>query len=245
MRRSSEAWWNAHWGAPCHLHDPTFVNISGHLFRTDARMVPAWEAFEQVRARHDYTIHAPYPAGDSGMYNCRHIGGDPERPMSVHAWAGALDANWRTNPDGSRLQTDMPKPLRDDLHALRTRSGAPLFRWGGDWDRDPRTGHSYYDAMHWEIVATPAEIASGVIDPNATPDTEDDEMTPEQSKKLDDLHAQVPALRGAVDAHFRDTLSRLEALEAGDKRHDAMLRDSLARLIRDEVVAALKAHDEG
>lgn len=135
-------------------------------------MQAAWEVFEQVRARHNYDIHKPYDPrdvdpGDSGMYNCRHIGNDPDRPWSTHAWAGALDANWRTNPDGSRLITDMPVAMRDDLHALRTKSGAPVFRWGGDWDRDPRTDHSYYDAMHWEIAATPAEIASGILDPGS------------------------------------------------------------------------------
>lgn len=73
----------------------------------------------------------------------------------------------------------------------------------------------------------------------------DDDMTPEQARQLADLHAQLPALRGAVDAHFRDTIARLNALEAADKTFDAMLRNSLASLIRAEVVAAIKAHDEG
>lgn len=208
-RRSSEAWWKKHWGQPCDLHDAQTVRIGGHRFRTDGRMVPAWKAFDRVVQRHGYDIHPPYPAGDSGMYNCRHIGGDPDRPWSVHAWAGAIDVNWQSNPDGSRLRTDMPKAMRDDLHALRTRSGAPVFRWGGDWDRDPRTGHSYYDAMHWEIVATPAEIATGILDPNEPPEEEDD------------MEAIVIAIyahwRGDPDAAAKDYEGLLYWCDHGDK----------------------------
>jgi hypothetical protein len=179
--RSTEAWWVEQWGPPCKRQSPTKVRIGGHNFTTDVRMVPAWEGFAKVIARHGYVVHPPYPEGDSGMYNCRHIGNDENKPWSTHSWGGAIDINWNTNPDGSRLTTDMPLALRSDLHALVTGSGQPVFRWGGDWDRDPRTDHSYYDAMHWEIVATPAELATGIVDSHTTTTTasdkqEDDEV---------------------------------------------------------------------
>lgn len=192
-RRSTELWWRQHWGPPCQLHDPTIVHIRGQPFRTDGRMVAAWEALDTVFARHNIVVNPPFPRGDSGMYNCRHIGNDPNRPMSVHAWAGALDRNWNQNPDGSRLVTDLPQHVINEVHALRTKSGAPVFRWGGDWDRDPRTDHSYYDAMHFEITAAPAEIRSGIIDPYA----------PQQRKGL---------LMALSDAEQDRLLARVDAI---------------------------------
>lgn len=162
--RSSEAWFKEHWGQPCRPQRVT-VRLNGHPFSVDDRAKEAWWAWEGIRAKHGYDLHPPYPEGDSGTYNCRHIGNDASRPWSTHAWAAALDANWQDNPDGPRLVTDVPQEMRDDLLALRTKTGAPVFRWGGDWDRDPRTGHSYYDAMHWEIAATPAELSRGLVYP--------------------------------------------------------------------------------
>lgn len=189
-RRSSETWWHEHWGRPCALHDPAVVTIGRAKLRVDGRAAEAFESWERVRARHGYDVHPAYPEGDTGSYNCRHIGNDEDRPWSVHAWGCAIDVNWNSNPDGSRLRTDIPQAMRDDLHALRTRSGAPVFRWGGDWDRDPRTGHSYYDAMHWEIVATPAELASGVIETNHAPDSTSEE---------DDLATDTIIIKGTTD----------------------------------------------
>lgn len=232
-------WWRQHWGSPCKRHDPTAVIIGGHRFVTDGRMVPAWEAWEMVRARHGYVVNPPYPDGDSGMYNCRHIGNDPERPMSVHAWAGAIDVNWNSNPDGSRLITDMPKPMRDDLHALRTRAGAPVFRWGGDWDRDPRTDHSYYDAMHWELVCTPAELASGVIDPRH----QEDDMPLDDNDKawLRALATEIAGPRRNVD-EFAQTGQRRDVWRwAGEAV--TLLRERSADTIAAKVIAGIEAGD--
>lgn len=199
--RGSERWWFDNWGQPC-KGTRVKVTINGHQFSVDVRSKPAWEAFEKVRARHGYDVHDPYPDGDSGTFNCRHIGGDSDRPWSSHAWAAALDSNWLTNPDGNRLRTDMPKAMRDELQALKTaKSGLRVLRWGGDWDRDPRTGHSYFDAMHWELHVSPSELAEGIVDPH---DEEDPFMalTDAEQQKLYDTtlsnEARLEALEKVV-----------------------------------------------
>lgn len=185
--RGSERWWFDNWGQPC-KGTRVKITINGHQFSVDIRSKPAWEAFEKVRARHGYNVHKPYPDGDSGTFNCRHIGGDSDRPWSSHAWAAALDSNWLTNPDGNRLRTDMPKAMRDELQALKTaKSGLRVLRWGGDWDRDPRTGHSYYDAMHWELHVSPSELAEGIVDPHE----EEDNLKDDERKMLQEVHAAL------------------------------------------------------
>ena len=191
--RGSEQWWFEHWGQPC-KGPRSKVTIGGHVFTVDARSVPAFKAWEQVRAKHGYVLHPPYPEGDSGTGNCRHIGNDSNRPWSSHAWWAGIDANWQTNPDGSRLKTDVPKAMRDDLQALRTKkTGAFVWRWGGDWDRDPRTGHSYYDAMHWEIHATPSELTEGIAG------TEEDILAAVTREEFDELKADVKRILDVVE----------------------------------------------
>lgn len=194
--RGSEAWWFQYWGQPCNGPRSTVV-LRGHRFTVDSRAVPAFQALDAVFARHGVDVHPPYPAGDSGTGNCRHIGNDPSRPWSAHAWWAALDRNWNTNPDGSWLRTDLARSVIDDVHAIRTRSGAPVWRWGGDWDRDPRTGHSYYDAMHFEVHATPSEIATGIVLPwtPTPPPSEEDWFDMASRADLEQvINERVPAL---------------------------------------------------
>lgn len=140
------------------------VSLGRANLRVDHRIVGAVQALNEVLVkRHGYDVHPTYPTGDTGSYNCRHIGNDSSRPWSSHAWATAIDVNWNQNPDGSRLRTNIPRAAIDDIHRISTKNGAPVWRWGGDWDRDPRTDHSYYDAMHFEIHATPQELSTGII----------------------------------------------------------------------------------
>lgn len=136
----------------------------------------AYRALDTVMHRHDYH---PRP-GVTGAYNCRKITGGSG--YSLHAygvgdiftfWTGvrcatslAVDINWDTNPYGPRLVTDMPRPMIDDIQAIRTNSGAQVWRWGGYYRGNK-------DAMHFEIVCSPSDLATG-IDPatvrSATPD---------------------------------------------------------------------------
>lgn len=133
--------------------------------------IEAYRALDAVLKRFNY---APRRT-DTGAYNCRRITGGTG--YSLHAygpgdpftfWNGtristslAVDINWTTNPYGRTLRTDMPGAMVRDIKAIRTRSGKQVWRWGGDYQTNK-------DAMHYEIVVTPADLATG-IDPATLP----------------------------------------------------------------------------
>jgi hypothetical protein len=123
-----------------------------------ASIVDAVRALNSCLVRHNY----PTRALDTGGYNCRSITGGSG--YSLHAMAIAIDLNWTTNPYGPRLVTDMPPAMVIAIKAIRTRCGGQVWRWGGDF-----AGNK--DAMHFEVIASPAEIATG-IDPASLPPTE-------------------------------------------------------------------------
>jgi hypothetical protein len=70
-----------------------------------------------------------------GCFVPRHMGWDPARPLSRHAWGIAVDVNARLFPYGSHGRQD------ERLIGAFARQG---FTWGGDW-REP-------DPMHFEVV---------------------------------------------------------------------------------------------
>lgn len=189
-RRRIEAW-----GQPC----PTAatagrVTLDGRTFACHSDAVDTFEAYEVIRARHGYRL----TGNDTGLYNCRRIrhSTNPKDPWSEHAWGKALDQNWLENPAGNKLVTDMPPAMIADLLQLRTASGAFLLRWGGDWDRDPTTGHSYYDAMHWGEIAHPLDKATGIIIPDGTGDP----VTDTAGLKPGDRSNAVGALQATLQA---------------------------------------------
>lgn len=73
-----------------------------------------------------------------GCFVPRHMGWDPRRPLSRHAWGIAVDVNARLFPYGSRARQN--RRLIDAF----ARQG---FVWGGGW-RTP-------DPMHFEIYDLP------------------------------------------------------------------------------------------
>jgi hypothetical protein len=81
--------------------------------------------------------------GQTWGYACRPIRGT--RTPSNHSWGLALDINARTNPMGSTFRSDLPPAVV----AMWWSCG---FYWGG-WYR------SRPDAMHFEYVGRPADVA--------------------------------------------------------------------------------------
>jgi peptidoglycan hydrolase-like protein with peptidoglycan-binding domain len=140
----------AAWSPACSTSRTTVRFFTGVQVTIDPRVVPAFAALDQVLQRHGYR---PRP-GVTGAYVCRRITGGTG--YSLHAYGTAVDINWDTNPyTTGRLVTDMPKAMVAEITALRTNSGAPVWGWGGAY-------RTIKDAMHYEIVCTPADLATGI-----------------------------------------------------------------------------------
>jgi hypothetical protein len=134
------------------------VNISLH---GEGRITVARVAADAFRALNACLVKHRYATRrlDTGAYNCRKITGGSG--LSLHSFGIAADLNWQSNPYGPRLVTDMPRGMREDIKAIRTRSGEYVFRWGGDYSGNK-------DAMHYEVVCSLADLLSG-IDPRTVP----------------------------------------------------------------------------
>jgi hypothetical protein len=161
--RGSNAWRLEEWGPPCTVPLVVIpIYAGGPRLQVHRTAAPAFLQLGQVFLRHGYVIRR------AGGFNCRRITGG--RVYSSHAWGISGDFNDDTNPYRTdRLVTDMPRALIEDIEAIVTRDGVQVFRSGADWDGRPETPHSNYDAMHKEIIATPAELAAGfdVLPPTA------------------------------------------------------------------------------
>ena len=102
-----------------------------------------------VMESHGYYIR---PA-DTGAYNCRYIAGTTT--WSNHSTGTAVDVNWQSNPRASHLITDMPPAMIRAIEAIETVDGIQVFRWGGRYSNSP-------DAMHFEVMVTPEQLARGI-----------------------------------------------------------------------------------
>lgn len=180
------------WGPPC---QGPFVKLALHgegVVSVKASAATAFRALNDVLIKHDYKTRR----ADTGGYNCRKItGGDG---YSLHAYAIAIDVNWLSNPYGPRLITDMPRSMIEDIEAIRTKSGHAVFRWGGRY-----AGNK--DAMHFEIICSPAQLATGIrpstTEPGPVPISEEnDEMLPGYDKSAEDVARAT--VRELCDKHW-------------------------------------------
>lgn len=151
--RGTETWMKETWGPGCQPH-VSLVTIpiyaGGPKFSCNRYARDTFLQLGAIFVRHRYIIH------DIGCYNCRRNTSDPSK-LSNHSWGTAVDVNAATNPyRRDRLITDMPAAMIADVRALKTARGVTVFRWGGDY-------MSVKDAMHFEIMATPAELQVGFL----------------------------------------------------------------------------------
>lgn len=139
------------WAPPCTA--PTVVRdlVPGIRISIDPRSVEAFSALGCVLQAHGYQVRRD----DTGAYDCRAITGGSGH--SLHAYGIATDINWNSNPyrADNRLVTDMSPAMIEGVRRIRTRGHHPVFRWGGDY-------RTVKDAMHFEVVASPDELATGI-----------------------------------------------------------------------------------
>jgi hypothetical protein len=156
--RGTSAWRAESWGKGC---DPSVI-ISAYWLAGSGKIQCHRDALGYFRAvgrimrKHRYVVRRDV----TGCYVCRPITGGTA--PSAHAQGIALDVNWDTNPYRlDKLVTDMPRAMVEEIEALTTITGLKAGRWGGDWDGRPETAQGNYDAMHFELMITPAEARPG------------------------------------------------------------------------------------
>jgi hypothetical protein len=71
----------------------------------------------------------------------------------------------------------------DDIKAIRTGNGKQVWRWGGDYRGNK-------DAMHFENIVSPADLATGIIIPRS--------MEERRMAKLAEVYAGYMLYRGSL-----------------------------------------------
>ena len=137
------------WGPPCTGRKATVSLHGTGKVTVRAQLVDAVKALNNRLIMWNYrTIYS-----QTGAYVCRlKVGGSG---WSNHSYGTAIDINWQRNPYGPRLKTDMPMAMVNSICAIRTNNGKQVWNWGGFWSGNK-------DAMHFEIVCSPADIATGI-----------------------------------------------------------------------------------
>ncbi|MGB2916480.1 MAG: M15 family metallopeptidase, partial [Candidatus Microthrix parvicella] len=126
------------------------LNLYGEgVVTVDVLIVDAVKALNAVLIDWDYRTRR----ADTGAYNCRQITGGTH--YSLHSYGIAVDLHWNTNPYGRTLVTDMAIGMIEAIEGIRTAGGVQVWRWGGRYSNNK-------DAMHFEVVASPAELARGI-----------------------------------------------------------------------------------
>ena len=158
------------WAPACTPPFARYTLHGGGVVTVDVLVVDALKALNAVLIDWDYRTRR----ADTGAYNCRQITGGTS--YSLHAYGIAVDFNWNTNPYGRTLVTDMAIGMIEAIEGIRTAGGVQVWRWGGRYSNNK-------DAMHFEVVASPAELARG-IQSQTTTNTERLIVTPEDERKI-------------------------------------------------------------
>jgi hypothetical protein len=103
--------------------------------------------------------------------------------LSCHASGTAIDCNAPAHPNGKR-GTFSAAQVRTIRQILAECGG--VVQWGGDFRGTP-------DEMHFEILGDASQVAGVArnLSTNSTISQEEDDMTPDESQMLKELHALV------------------------------------------------------
>lgn len=166
------------WGPPCAIVPARVVLFGGAPITVDHRAAQAFKALSACMDRHDYPATPTNPP-TTGAYVCRAITGGTG--FSLHAFGIAVDIRWNENPYQTPahyahgLTTTMPPAMVDEILGLRTNNGEQIFGWGGNYSVNK-------DPMHYEVVCTPADLATGIR--STTPSVEPPTIPPAPPQEI-------------------------------------------------------------
>jgi hypothetical protein len=215
-----------------------FVFWSGARVFVRVELHPALAEMNRIMKRWNYSPDAV----DTGGYNPRYISGTTT--WSLHAYGIAVDVNWQENPAGGRLVTDMPRAMVEEIEAMKTNDGLRVWRWGGDWDDNNIQDESFYDAMHFEAQASPAELRAGIRTTAPAPEPEPEPEPPKDDDLMLIIHADDRKSRLITPMSITplDNLSLWNLAVAGVKQakvsapvFDAILKHAVEMLNRNVV----------
>lgn len=151
----------ADYGPPCSGDSLRITLHGGGRVTVQPVFGDAVLAFDACLRAHNYRARV----ADTGGFACRRKkrpDGSFRDEWSTHAFKGTIDLNWQTNPfTTGRLVTDYPPGMTAAIEGIRTRSGQPVWSWGGRWAGSK-------DAMHWQPGCRRRDLVTG-IDPRTVP----------------------------------------------------------------------------
>ena len=139
------AWGDWH----CKKGPGKFVDVK--FFGKGVNGVPA-PAYDAYKALEQALQSAGYAPSSSGSFNCRHIGNNPNKPWSLHAYGIAIDIDPKQNPftKGDPYSGKFQKSHVDAVLSIKNTSGRTVWEWGGSW-RTP-------DRMHFQLDQGPSGV---------------------------------------------------------------------------------------
>ena len=157
----------------------------GARVTVDADVVAIFRAVFAIFAKYRYAIRR----ADTGAYVCRAITGGTG--YSLHAYGIAVDVNWQSNPYGPNLVTGLRPGLRKHNLTLNV-DGEQIVRWGGRYS-------SNKDAMHFEVVVTPATARRFRFTPQEDVTSKDDASKREVDRRVAEIEQKVAKRKEAED----------------------------------------------
>jgi hypothetical protein len=182
------------WAPACSGPLSSVELVQGVKVQCHSSTESAVRALGRVMQAFGYTVRR----GDTGAFNCRKITGGSG--YSLHAYGIAIDVNWNTNPyrADNKLVTDMPPAMTTAIRAIRTNNGKQVWGWGGAYK-------SVKDAMHFEVVCSPPDLATGI-----------DWSTVKQPDLTEDQPVQWPLVqRGDRGPAVEELHRRLKVVQPG------------------------------
>ena len=132
------------------------VQTQSRKANLDYRAIPAFRALMELFAKQN-TINI-VQLGSKACRKVKRVDCSYGTSWSNHSWGTAIDVNWNDYPHGTRIGPGDPLYVIGVGAESRIKCGVngdkPVFVWGNWW--------STPDPMHFQVCATPADLAAGL-----------------------------------------------------------------------------------